>query len=293
MKNDFYTYLLNNRKALHTATTYHNQALAFEAWAESEDIKKPQRATYTELLAYIDYCRSLGNAQHTITQKNIILKHYFTFCKHPKNPAIEINLKGVTKKLPKAALTTKELTHIYNSYNPPNITGQRNKIIIGIVIYQGVGSKELENIETTDINLKKGTIYIPGALKTNSRTLELKAFQLLDMQNYLLKIRPELMQQKGLSDDETSQNTQLFVTTGHSKKLGNAISIVLKHLRKTEPKLKDFQHIRTSVITHWVKQHGLRKAQYMAGHRYVSSTERYQTDYLEDLKNQLDIYHPF
>jgi integrase/recombinase XerD len=30
----------------------------------------------------------------------------------------------------------------------------------------------------------------------------------------------------------------------------------------------------------------------MAGHRYVSSTEKYRTDTLEDLQKEVEKYHP-
>ncbi|CAM4113381.1 hypothetical protein SAMN06265348_103289 [Pedobacter westerhofensis] len=50
--------------------------------------------------------------------------------------------------------------------------------------------------------------------------------------------------------------------------------------------------VRQSVITEWLKEKDLRTVQYMAGHRYVSSTERYKTNDLEDLKDALQKFHP-
>ncbi len=158
--------------------------------------------------------------------------------------------------------------------------------MLSLVIYQGLSSIELERISLDDIDLRQGKISVKSGAKTNARTIDLEAHQLLDLQNYMLKIRPELLLHTNKISD------RLFVSKGNKNKLSNAISNILKHLRKLEPKLKNFQHIRSSVITIWVKKHGLRKAQYMAGHRFVSSTEIYKTDFLEDLKNQLDIYHP-
>jgi len=52
------------------------------------------------------------------------------------------------------------------------------------------------------------------------------------------------------------------------------------------------QQIRQSVIAHWLKSHDVRKEQYMAGHKWVSSTERYQQTDLQDLQTKLDKYHP-
>jgi len=48
-----------------------------------------------------------------------------------------------------------------------------------------------------------------------------------------------------------------------------------------------------SVIINWLKHYNLREVQYMASHRYVSSTERCRTDNLEDLQKELEKYYPF
>jgi len=47
------------------------------------------------------------------------------------------------------------------------------------------------------------------------------------------------------------------------------------------------------VITHWLKLHNLRKVQYMAGHRYISSTESYKANNLDGLKEDIAKFHPF
>jgi integrase/recombinase XerD len=54
----------------------------------------------------------------------------------------------------------------------------------------------------------------------------------------------------------------------------------------------NFQQIRASVITHWLKQYNLRQVQYMAGHRFISSTERYLAGQIEELQEEIDNYHP-
>ncbi|MEM7393068.1 MAG: integrase, partial [Verrucomicrobiota bacterium] len=54
----------------------------------------------------------------------------------------------------------------------------------------------------------------------------------------------------------------------------------------------DTKQIRASVITNWVRKYNLREAQYLAGHRYVSSTERYQKVDPKNLKKAISQYHP-
>lgn len=63
-------------------------------------------------------------------------------------------------------------------------------------------------------------------------------------------------------------------------------------LRKLNVKVINAKQIRSSVITHWLGQNNLRQVQYMAGHKYVSSTERYQVSSLDDLQNELKEHHP-
>ena len=63
-------------------------------------------------------------------------------------------------------------------------------------------------------------------------------------------------------------------------------------LNKLNSKLTSIQQLRTSVITQWLKLYNLRQVQYMAGHRYVSSTESYLINDVEDLQDDITKYHP-
>jgi integrase/recombinase XerD len=63
-------------------------------------------------------------------------------------------------------------------------------------------------------------------------------------------------------------------------------------LRKLNPKYLHSEQIRQSVITGWLKRDDVRLVQYKAGHKHVVSTERYQTQPLEELKEAIGKYHP-
>lgn len=282
----FYEYLINKRFSLNSSNRYQKGANNFDDWALKVPFN-PTKTTYNELLSYIDFQQSKGIKPRTINLKIAILKHYFDYQKHPNNPAEELQLKGVTRLLPKTRLTPEELDRIYHDYKDSRLIGKRNKIMLGFVIYQGLSSTELAQLRLENIDLEKGTLYIPKGHRTNSRTLFLKVFQLLSIQNYMLKIRPLLLQETNKSTD------QFFITIGSGKRLGSVITNIIKQIKKIEPKVISFQHIRTSLITNWIQKVGLRKAQYLAGHRFVSSTERYEINSLDDLKNSIDIHHPF
>ena len=63
-------------------------------------------------------------------------------------------------------------------------------------------------------------------------------------------------------------------------------------VNRYEPSLTNMAQIRASAIPNWLKHYNLREMQYMVGHKYVSSTDRYRMDTLDDLQKEMEKYHP-
>jgi len=280
--NNFYDYLLKKGYAPNTIRANQSTVNTFLQMISGLDPTKPDT-----VMEYVRLCKEKGNIVHTIRQKLKALDHYFEFLGLVVNPVNKIRLKGVSHKVPQLLLSQKELDEVYKLQPTGGLVAKRNKILLSIAIYQGASTMELSQIEVTDLNLQEGTIYIPKGRSANSRTLELKSHQLLLMQDYLLKTRPALMKEYNI------KSRKLIFSTGEGTTLlQNAVYVLLRKLRPGNPKLKSLQQIRQSRITIWIEQHGLRQAQYMAGHRYVSSTERYRQDQTESLRNELNMHHP-
>jgi site-specific recombinase XerD len=75
--------------------------------------------------------------------------------------------------------------------------------------------------------------------------------------------------------------------------LRNVIQQLVEEIRGLNPVITNALHIRGSVILNWLKIHPKRQVQYMAGHKYISSTEKYASQEVEDLQDALAKYHPF
>ena len=67
---------------------------------------------------------------------------------------------------------------------------------------------------------------------------------------------------------------------------------MMKPLKAKHEQLLNVKQIRTSVIVKWLKQYNLREVQYKAGHRYISTTESYQQNDIEGLKEEVNQFHP-
>lgn len=59
------------------------------------------------------------------------------------------------------------------------------------------------------------------------------------------------------------------------------------------PAITNALHIRGSVIIGWLKLHNKRQVQYLAGHKFVSSTEAYAIQEMNTLQDDLSKHHPF
>ncbi len=179
---------------------------------------------------------------------------------------------------------------MYYSYNEKQSTllaKKRNKIIVGLLVYQGLNTRDLQLLEVENIELYKGKITIPGTKKSNIREMELKPWQLMEFMEYINEIRPKILK-------HTNKNTeQLLLPIGKSFKLHNTLNKLVKELKQINNSFTGINQIRTSVIVSWLKQYNLRKAQYLAGHKYISSTEKYVQDDLESLHETVNNYHPF
>jgi integrase/recombinase XerD len=61
---------------------------------------------------------------------------------------------------------------------------------------------------------------------------------------------------------------------------------------KLDIEIHKLSQLRHSRIALWTAEQGLRKTQYLAGFKRVSSAERYRQANLEGLKEQVAKYHP-
>jgi site-specific recombinase XerD len=151
-------------------------------------------------------------------------------------------------------------------------------------VYQGLNTSELIKLEIEDLQLYKGKIYIKSGARSNSRTLELKSWQVIEFLEYIKEIREEILERKSL------ETNRIFIP--NNARLGNTVQHIIKKLKKTNHKVNNIHQIRASVITNWLKQYNLRQVQVLAGHRYISSTERYLQDVLESLHEIVNNFHP-
>jgi integrase/recombinase XerD len=216
-----------------------------------------------------------------------------------KNPVSGIQVKIRKSSVLHGIVNYEKLVHEYGSFAVYDNRTKRNKVILGVLIYQGVTMSELQALRVEDVQIKQQQIYIRSTRISNARTLKLVANQLLDLQEYLLVIRPNMLQSiekkrpgRRASKVNPQIKEKLFFSEQGSIEIKNSLKHLFRHIQKSNPQITSSKVIRSTVIAEWLKTIDVRKVQYMCGHKYVSSTERYKAFNLDELKEALGKYHP-
>lgn len=72
---------------------------------------------------------------------------------------------------------------------------------------------------------------------------------------------------------------------------GKSCTNVYRRLMK-KCNIKHISILRKSYIVNLLKHHNLRTTQYLCGYKYISSTEKYITTDIEQLKTNILLFHP-
>jgi integrase/recombinase XerD len=281
------TYLLKHYTKK-TATAYQRE---IEIYISNN--KKAERFTYSEIINYIGILRTKYSNSKTINRILSSIKAYYSYLcfieVRKDNPTKSIRLRDKqSRDIQLQDLFTSDELETLLTAKKERYTNldYRNKVLMSLLIYQALKPNEIEALQCDEINLEQATIYIKSSAKNNSRTLALKANQILLFKKYLEEIRVKLV---------AENETKSFII-GQRKEPMTAEDIT-KHIKRNyniyKPRKVNALTIRQSVITNLLKQNNdLRIVQSFAGHKYPSTTERYKQSNVEALQTALQIYHP-
>ena len=275
----------------------------FRKWAVTENIFELEEISYQDAMMFIGWSSKHGASQKTIANYLNHIGKFYNFLLSEKsvtvNPVAHIKVQGIKRKVYYDILNVEELQTLYNLYPtsiviqdkhmPPQskniLSRKRNKVILSLLIYQGLRVEEISALELQDLQLREGKITIHAKRRTAARIMTLESHQVYELMDYIHETRKEFLEVKGVT-------SKLFLQWKTKDNFHNITHLMLTHLRTINSRVKNFDQLRASVITAWLKQYDLRKVQYLAGHKYVSSTEEYKANNIDELQDDVTKYHP-
>lgn len=230
--------------------------------------KNKENSSYSDILEYFT------SKDKTSPRELAAIKKYFDYLieisKRTDHPCKNLTIKREAKPIQFQDLfTSEELEKLMERKSRYKQLEKRNKVIISLLIYQGLSPANLTNLRIQDIDLDQGTVYIRATPKLSRRTLELKPSQLLLFYRFI-------------HEDRNVQNTdsdKLFIgKLGEDFKV-DTLNRMLRPLKKLyKDRNLNANTIRKSVITNWINEKGIsiEDAQLLAGHKWLSTTEKYK-----------------
>ena len=294
--NSFKDYLEIHAYSKRTIESYDGIITKFLSWCR----KKGYDTCTMDYKQCLEYVSHIQNRKNKLTQKSInhgvgIIKLYFKYLvfdeQRQTNPLENTNIKGVKRHYEHELLSKIELEELYFSYQTENIktpkcpsVAMRNKVLIGLAVFQGLDARSIRLLKVYNIDLSRGKVYVPGSRRSNARTLDLNSSQIMPLMQYIQTHRTILQEKIKLFTDA------LFPLK--SDRISSVVNPAFKELKKMNFRVTNIKQIRASVITNWLKEHDLRRVQYMAGHKYISSTEHYLRNDNTAMHEAIERFHP-
>ena len=300
----FKEWLLLKRYSPATAETTARVVEYFRGWAISANVTELEEICYQDAMMFINWSSKHGASQKTIANYLLHIRKFYDFLMSEglvkENPVAHIKVQGIKRKVYHDILNLYELQQLYQNYPttiehepgkqiPPQqkniISRRRNKVILSLLIYQGLRVEEVAAINLQDLQLREGKITVHAQRRTAARIMKLESHQVYELMDYIHETRKEFLQ-------TGTTSSKLFLQWNDGDNFHNITQSMLKHLRTINNRIKNCDQIRASVITQWLKQYDLRKVQYLAGHKYVSSTEEYKANNIDELQDDITKFHP-
>jgi len=284
--NKFEKYILIELGYLHkTFTGYRNSVITYLEWLTDNSIK-PKKVTLDQLYDFIAYRRQKGDAERTVAGYRTALKHFNQAIGMKDNPALLLHLAKCERKTPTNIIDAEFMDAVYRDTSANTLVQKRDRCILGIMLFLGLQRTELESLQFEHLDLENARLFVSESPSTNERYIPLHPKQMMHLSQYVYDLRPKLLLYF------RKETNQLFFSSGVGNSLEGALSRLLKRIKLECHYVKNFKQLRQSRVAIWVKEHGLREAQYLGGYRYVTSVQRYDFKSLDNLQKLLEFHHP-
>lgn len=255
------------------------------------EITKPILERYQRHLFY--YRKANGDPLGVQDQYNrvVALRHWFKWLAKQNyllyNPASELELPKIEKRLPRAILTINEAESVLAQPDVTKSMGLRDRAILETFYSTGIRRLELINLKVIDVDHERGTLVVRLGKGKKDRMIPIGERALSWIEQYQQEVRPELA--CGADDGI------LFLTnTGHALGKNRLTSLVREYVQQAKVNKKGSCHLFRHTMATLMLENGadIRYIQAMLGHVDLSTTEIYTQVSIKKLKAVHTLTHP-
>ncbi len=269
----------------------------FMEWCEERGITQPKEITkkiierYQRALYY--YRKQNGEPLSFRSQHSRLtaLRAWFKWLSKQNytlyNPAADIDLPKLEKRLPKHVLTIEEAESVLNQPNLNETLGLRDRAMLEVFYSTGIRRMELIHLKLYDLDRERGTLMVRLGKGKKDRMVPIGERAIAWCDKYLREERPELC---------TGVDTETFFLTnlGEAFTRERVTQIVRRYVIKADIGKTGSCHLFRHTMATLMLENGadIRYIQEMLGHAKVDTTQIYTQVSIRRLKEVHDMAHP-
>jgi len=287
---DFIRRLREMRYSLSTIKKYSSFLHHFERYMQSIKIMDVQNISENEVLAYLKKMKKKRMSQAEYSIKVLRLKKYFQYLED--NDCIFISPladydspKYVKKSYP--ALRQKEIESIFQEIRTDHPLCVKCKTILELAYSSALRPREIYNLKITNIDFKKGLIFIEQSKNQKDRIVPVGKTALYWADKYLREVRPRYI--------KSNKHGYVFINhkTGEQLTRYGIRSAIRETLRKSgfQP-IKPYSLRSTAATTLLLNGMSIAYISALLGHTDIKTTQAYLRVKTKELQHELAHKHP-
>jgi integrase/recombinase XerD len=277
---DYLEHLQMLNRSAEAIATFRGQIRSFLVWAEERGLVYPVEITWTMLESYqralSAYRKKNGKPLGITTQQGrlcCVRKLFGWLCKRhilEANPASEIELPRLPKRLPVEALSIAEVEAVLSQPKIEDQLGIRDRAILELFYSTGIRRAEMARLEVPNLNREKSLLHVRQGKGRKDRVVPVGARALRWVEKYLDDVRPLLLVR--------AEEQGLFLT-GYGEAFNKDVLSrrVIEYFRMAGISRKAGPHLlRHTCATHLLEGGAdIRYIQQLLGHEKLETTAIY------------------
>ena len=280
-----------------TLTNKEDYLRTFIEWCDARGLERPGEVTKPILERYQRhlYYKRKANGKPLSSRSQYVhlvpVRGYFKWLTKQNyilyNPASELDLPKLEKRLPKHILTEREAETVLAQADLSASMGLRDRAMLETLYSTGMRRLEIINLKTADIDHDRGTIMIRQGKNRKDRMVPVGDRCLFWINRYQEELRPQIAIEP--DDDVLFLNTAALPLS-----CSRLTALVRKYVDAAKINKRGSCHLFRHTMATLMLENGadIRFIQAMLGHAELSTTQIYTQVSIKQLKKVHSLTHP-